>query len=317
MTPGGKFIGIDVAKRQLDVAERPSGARWSASNDEAGIAGLVARLWESGPITLIVLEATGGYEIPVVAALTASGLPVVVVNARQVRDFARAVGQLAKTDAIDAAVLAHFAEAVRPAVRPLPDELTQALQGWLARRRQLLEMLLAEQQRLTMTTGAIRPQIQQHIEWLRRQLREVDTELRTLMRSSPVWREQEDLLRSVPGVGPVLATTLLADVPELGRLNRRQIAALIGVAPLNRDSGLQRGTRRIWGGRAPVRATLYMATVAAVRCNPVLKGFFDRLCAAGKPKKVALTACMRKLLTILNAMLRARTAWNPAPTFGA
>jgi transposase len=218
MTPG-RFVGIDVAKRQLDVAERPSGERWSVSNDVAGIAGLVERLRGGGPVALIVLEPTGGYEMAVVAALTAAGLPVVVVNARQVRDFARAVGQLAKTDTIDAAVLAQFAEAVRPELRALPDDMTQALHGWLARRRQLVDMLRAEEQRLPVASPGIRPQIQRHIEWLRAQLRDVDTELQSLIRQSPVWREQENLLRTVPGVGPVLATTLLADLPELGRLN--------------------------------------------------------------------------------------------------
>jgi transposase len=311
MTRPGSFIGIDVAKRQLDVAERPSGARWSGANDLGGIAGLVERLRVAGPVALITVEATGGYEIPLVAALTAAQLPVVVVNPRQVRDFARAVGTLAKTDTIDAGVLAHFAEAVRPEPRALPDELTQGLQGWLARRRQLLEMLLAEDQRLAMAPRAIRPQIQQHVDWLRHQLGEVDRELQGLIRNSPVWRESENLLRTVPGVGPVLATTLLADLPELGQLNRREIAALVGLAPLNWDSGQQRGTRHIWGGRAPVRTALYMATLAAVRCNPVIRGFFERLSAAGKPRKVALTACMRKLLTILNAMMHRRVRWQP------
>jgi transposase len=305
-------VGIDVAKRQLDIAERPGGERWAMGNDGAGIAALLERLSGAGPIALIVLEATGGYEIPVVAALTAVGLPVVVVNARQVRDFARAVGKLAKTDAIDAAILAQFAEAVRPERRALPDELTQTLQSWLARRRQLLEMLLAEEQRLAIAVRGLRAPIQQHVEWLRRQMRDIDTELQGLIRQSPVWREQENLLRTVPGVGPVLATTLLADLPELGRLNRKQIAALVGVAPLNWDSGQQRGARHIWGGRAPVRTALYMATVSAVRCNAVIRAFFERLCAAGKPKKVAITACMRKLLTILNAMMHSRTGWLPA-----
>ena len=305
-------MGIDVAKRQLDIAERPGGERWAMGNDGAGIAALLERLSGAGPIALIVLEATGGYEIPVVAALTAVGLPVVVVNARQVRDLARAVGKLAKTDAIDAAILAQFAEAVRPERRALPDELTQTLQSWLARRRQLLEMLLAEEQRLAIAVRGLRAPIQQHVEWLRRQMRDIDTELQGLIRQSPVWREQENLLRTVPGVGPVLATTLRADLPELGRLNRKQIAALVGVAPLNWDSGQQRGARHIWGGRAPVRTALYMATVSAVRCNAVIRAFFERLCAAGKPKKVAITACMRKLLTILNAMMHSRTGWLPA-----
>lgn len=314
MTGPGRFIGIDVAKRQLDVSERPSGEQWAMTNDAGGLKGLVERFQAGGAIALIVVEATGGYEIAVVAALTAAELPVVVVNARQVRDFARAVGKLAKTDAIDAAVLAHFAEAVRPEVRALPDELTQTLQSWLARRRQVLEMLQTEEQRLAIAVRGLRPQIQQHVEWLRRQLRDVDGELQGLLRASPIWREQENLLRTVPGVGPVLATTLLADLPELGRLNRRQIAALVGVAPLNRDSGQQRGLRHIWGGRAPIRTVLYMATVSAVRCNPVVRAFFERLCAAGKPKKVALTACMRKLLTILNAMMHTRTRWQPVAT---
>jgi transposase len=308
----GSFIGIDVAKRELQVARRPDADCWSASNDGAGIAGLIERIRAAGPVALIVVEATGGYEIALVAALTAAALPVVVVNPRQVRDFARAVGKLAKTDRLDADVLAHFAEAVRPEPRPVPDETTQALQGWLARRRQLLEMLTAEEQRLAVSSRAVRPQIQQHVEWLRRQFREVETELQRLIRSSAVWRESENLLRSTPGVGPVFATTVLADLPELGRLNRRQISALVGVAPLNWDSGQQRGTRHIWGGRAPVRTVLYMATLAAIRCNPVIRPFFERLTAAGKPRKVALVACMRKLLTILNAMMRRRVGWQPA-----
>ena len=308
----GTFIGIDVAKRELEIVVRPSGERWTAANDVAGLTGLVERL-RVAAVALIVVEPTGGYEIPVVAALSAAQLPVVVVNARQVRDFARAVGKLAKTDAIDAAVLAHFAEAVKPELRALPDELTQALQDWVARRRQLLEMIRAEEQRLGMARPTIRPQIQKHVEWLRHELHDVDTELQTAIRSSAVWREQDDLLQTVPGVGPVLASTLLAELPELGRLNRKEIAALVGVAPLNWDSGQQRGARHIWGGRAPVRTVLYMATVSAVRCNPVIRAFFTRLCAAGKPKKVALTACMRKLLTILNAMMSRRASWQPAP----
>lgn len=311
MSVPGRFIGIDVAKRQLDVVERPSGERWSTSNDVVGIAALVERLQTSGASQLIVLEPTGGYEIPVVAALTAAGLPVVVVNARQVRDFARAVGKLAKTDAIDAAVLAQFAEAVRPELRTLPDDMTQALHGWLGRRRQLVDMLRAEEQRLAVAAVGVRPQIQRHVEWLRAQLRDVDTELQSLIHHSPVWREQDNLLRTVPGVGPVLATTLLADLPELGRLNRREIAALAGVAPLNRDSGQQRGARHIWGGRAEVRTVLYMATLSAVRHNSVIRAFFTRLSAAGKPRKVALTACMRKLLTILNAMMHRGVGWQP------
>jgi transposase len=314
MATTGVFVGIDVAKRELAVAVRPSGERWTVATDPASVAGLVERL-RALSVALIVLEPTGGYEIPIVAALSAAQLPIVVVNARQVRKFAGAIGKLAKTDAIDAAVLAHFADAVKPELRPIADELTQTLQGWLGRRRQLLEMLHAEEQRLAMAPRPVRPQIQQHIEWLRAQGRDTNDQLQTQIRSSSVWREHEDLLRSVPGVGPVLATTLLADLPELGRLNRKQIAALVGVAPLNRDSGQYRGRRRTWGGRAPVRATLYMAAVASLRCNPVIRAFYDRLCAAGKPKKLALTACMRKLLTILNAMMRRQVGW--APTLAA
>jgi transposase len=314
MATTGVFVGIDVAKRELAVAVRPSGERWTVATDPASVAGLVERL-RALSVALIVLEPTGGYEIPIVAALSAAQLPIVVVNARQVRKFAGAIGKLAKTDAIDAAVLAHFADAVKPELRPIADELTQTLQGWLGRRRQLLEMLHAEEQRLAMAPRPVRPQIQQHIEWLRAQVRDTNDQLQTQIRSSSVWREHEDLLRSVPGVGPVLATTLLADLPELGRLNRKQIAALVGVAPLNRDSGQYRGRRRTWGGRAPVRATLYMAAVASLRCNPVIRAFYDRLCAAGKPKKLALTACMRKLLTILNAMMRRQVGW--APTLAA
>ena len=306
------FIGIDVSKQRLDVAVRPTGTKWAVANDAAGVALLVERVRALAPVALIVMEATGGYEMAVAAALTAAELPAVIVNPRQVRDFARGMGKLAKTDAIDAEVLAHFAEAARPAVRPPVNDLAATLHGWLGRRRQLLEMLSAEQQRLVLAPPALRGEIQAHVQWLRTHLRDIDRELDRLLRSSPVWRADEDRLRTVPGVGPVLARTLLGDVPELGRLTRKQIAALIGVAPFNRDSGAYRGTRHIAGGRAPVRAVLYMATVAGVRCNPTLREFFTRLCAAGKPKKVALTACMRKLLTILNAMMRTRIAWTPA-----
>jgi len=310
MTTAGGFVGIDVAKAELEVVVRPSGARWTVTNDGSGLAQLQERLQVLAP-SLIVLEATGGYEVAVVAALAMAALPVVVLNARQVRDFARATGRLAKTDAIDAGVLAHFAEVVRPPVRPLPDAMTQSLQAWLMRRRQLVEMLLAEEQRRSRAPRPIQRQIDQHVRWLRAQLGAVEKDLAQTLRESPVWREKDNLLRSVPGVGPVLTTTLLGDVPELGQLNRKQIAALIGVAPLNRDSGTYRGRRAVWGGRARVRATLYMATLTAARYNPVIRAFYERLVAAGKPKKVALTACMRKLLTILNAMIARRTAWKP------
>ena len=304
------FVGIDVSQDRLDVAVRPSGERWATATAAPAISALVERLRALHP-ALIVLEAPGGLELPVVGALGVAGLPVVVLNPRQVRDFARATGKLAKTDALDAHTLAHFAEVVRPSVRPLPDAATQALSALLTRRQQLVEMLTAEKNRLRTTLPPVRPRLQAHIAWLEQELRAVDEELHTTLRASPLWREKEDLLRSVPGVGPTLTLTLLAELPELGTLTRRQIAALVGVAPLNRDSGTWRGKRMVWGGRATVRAALYMATLVASRWNPVIRAFYQRLCAAGKPKKVALTACMRKLLTILNAMLEHRTPWRP------
>jgi transposase len=307
----GLYVGIDVAKARLDVATWPAEAAWSEANDEAGIGALVARLSERRPI-LIVLEATGGLEVAVVTALALAGLPVVVINPRQVRAFAKAVGRLAKTDAIDAALLARFAATVRPEPRPLPDSETQMLSALLARRRQLVDMLTAEGNRLGTAPRAVRQRIERHIAWLKKELGTVDTDLQRAIRTTPVWREKDDLLQSVVGVGKVLATTLLADVPELGTLNRKQIAALIGVAPLNRDSGTLRGRRCVWGGRANVRTALYMAALVASKHNPVIRDFHARLRAAGKPKKVALVACMRKLLVILNAMLKARTAWRPA-----
>jgi transposase len=307
-----RFIGIDVAKAHLDVAERPEMPPLRLPNDEPGITALVERL-AAAPPTLIVLEATGGLEGPVVAALTAAGLAVAVVNPRQVRDFAKAVGHLAKTDALDAQVLAHFAEAIRPVPRPLPEAERQALAALVTRRRQLLTMLVAEQQRLGTAAMALRPRIAAHIAWLRQERDDLDQELRHQVRQSPAWRADDELLQSVPGVGPVLATTLIADLPELGRLDRKQIAALVGVAPFNCESGILRGRRIIWGGRAQVRAALWMGTLVAVQHNPVIRAFYARLLAAGKPKKVALTACMHKLLTILNALLRQRTAWRPGP----
>ena len=303
------FVGIDIAKDRSDVAVRPTGNRWAVANDDAGITMVVSRLRALRP-ALVVLEATGGLEIPLTGALAAAGLPVVVVNPRQVRDFAKATGQLAKTDALDAAVLAHFAEAVRPALRPLPDAATQALSALLARRRQLLEMRTAEQNRLGSAPSPVRTRIRAHLTWLERELAHLDEELGRAIRESPVWRERDDLLQSVPGVGPVLARTLLASLPELGTLNRKQIAALVGVAPLNRDSGTLRGRRTVWGGRAHVRAALYMSALAAARWNPVIRAFYQRLCGAGKAKKVALTACMHKLLMILNAMVKTGTPWQ-------
>jgi transposase len=247
----------------------------------------------------------------VVGALAAAGLPVVAMNPRQVRDFAKATGKLAKTDRIDAQVLAHFADAVRPEVRPLPDAATRELAILVARRRQLLEMRVAEQNRSRGVPPRIRAQIREHVTWLNRCLTELDRELGQLVRSSPVWRERVDLLRSTPGVGPVLSATMLADLPELGTLSHKQIAALVGLAPLNQDSGKKRGKRVVWGGRASVRGALYMATLVATRRNPVIRAFYQRLLATHKPKKLALTACMHKLLTILNAMVRRQTSWAP------
>lgn len=309
MKPAESFIGVDVSKAQLDIAVRPTGERWRSPHEESGIAAVVARLVLLQP-ALVILEATGGLEIALTGALAAAGLPVVVVNPRQVRDFAKATGQLAKTDQLDAEILARFGEAVRPQPRPLPDEATQALTALLTRRRQVMEMIVAEQNRLGVAPRRIRRPIQKHIEWLERQLGHLDRDLAHTIRNSPVWREKDQLLRSVPGVGPMLSSTLLASLPELGRLNRRQIAALVGVAPPNRGSGLLRGTRTIWGGRAGIRQVLYMGTLAATRFNPVIRAFYRRLCAAGKAEKVALIACMRKLLTILNAIVKHRTPWR-------
>ena len=302
------FVGIDVSKAQLDVAVRPDG-RFAVSNDDAGIAQVIERL-SAGPPTRVVVEATGGFEMPLAGALAAAGFPVVVVNPRQVRDFAKAAGKLAKTDALDAQTLAHFAEVMRPELRPLPDEQTQTLAAILARRRQLVEMLTAEKNRLGSAPKPVRKSLRTHIAWLERELSHTDSDLAQAIRESPVWHEKDELLRSTPGVGPVLTTTLLADLPELGRLTGKQIAALVGVAPLNRDSGTFRGKRTVWGGRAQVRGALYMAALVASRFNPVIRAFYQRLCTAGKAKKVALTACMRKLLIILNAMLKHRTPWR-------
>jgi transposase len=309
MTPAKFYVGVDVAKDWLDVAQRPEGAPWRVSNDERGIAALVERLVQLRP-ALVVLEATGGMEMPVVRALVVAQLPTAVVNPRQVREFARATGRLAKTDAIDAQVLAQFGEAVRPELRPFPDAATQELSALLARRRQLVGMLTAEKNRLRTAAKAVRADVQEHIRWLERRLSDLDGQLAQSIRSSPSWRERDNLLKSTPGVGPVLSVTLLAELPELGTLGRKEIAALVGVAPLNWDSGHLRGKRRVWGGRSSVRAALYMAALVAARRNPVLRAFYERLVEAGKPKKVALTACMHKLLTILNAMIRHRTPWS-------
>lgn len=303
------YVGIDVSKEWVDVAVRPGGEEWRERLDEEGIEELVMRLEALRP-QLVVMEATGGYEMPVVAALGVAGVPVAVVNPRQVRDFARSQGLLGKTDRLDAGVIAHFGEVSGVRAQPLVCEEDRELEGMVARRRQLIQMRTAEQLRRRMAVPTVRRGIDEVIEFLDSQLKELDDELGRRLRKSPLWRERESLLKSVPGIGPVTIMSLLADLPELGTLDRRSIAALVGVAPLSRDSGKFRGTRGCWGGRAKVRAALYMPTMSAVRCNPVLKDFYERLLKAGKAPKVALTACMRKLLVILNAMLKHRTKWQ-------
>ena len=309
MEQAPRYAGIDVAKAKVDVAVRPTGQKWSIAYDERGVRELISQMKEMSP-ALVVLEASGGLELPLVATLAAAELPVVVVNPRQVRDFARATGTLAKTDALDAAVLAHFADAVRPSVRPLRDAETQVLNSLTARRHQVMTMLVSEKNRLGTAISAVRPRIETHAAWLEQELDDLDHELRETLRQSPVWREKDDLLRTVPGVGEQLSLTLLAHLPELGTLDRREIAALVGVAPFNRDSGTLRGTRTVWGGRARVRAALYMGALVASRHNPVIRDFYQRLVASGKPKKVALVACMRKLLVILNSILRHGSPWR-------
>ena len=304
------YIGIDVSKATLDVASLPDGESWTVTNDDQGLAELTPRLVALAPV-LIVLEATGGFEMLAAITLAKAGLPIAVVNPRQVRDFAKAMGQLAKTDALDAGMLADFAQRVRPVPRPLPDDAAQLLDSLLTRRRQIVEMLTAEKNRLGFARGPVKRDISQHIKWLEKRLADVDGDLQDAVAASPLYQAKSDLLRSVPGVGPVTALTLLATLPELGQLSRHQIAALVGVAPMNRDSGTMRGKRMVWGGRAPVRAVLYMAALVGLKHNPVLRAFYERLRAAGKPFKVAATACMRKLLTILNAMLHQNRRWDP------
>ena len=304
------YVGIDVSKARLDMAVRPSGALLSVAYDATGITTVLTQLTHVQPVRIVV-EATGGLEWPLVRALVDGALPVIVVNPRQVRDFAKATGQLAKTDTLDAQVLAHFAEVIQPALRAIPDPQTQELAALLARRRQVLAMQGAEQHRLDRAPDRVRKRIEAHLRWLRAELARLDTDLDDRIHQSPVWREREDLLQSVPGIGPVMSRTMLAELPELGVLNRKQIAALVGVAPFNRDSGRLRGHRTIWGGRAPVRTALYMATLVATRWNPVIRSFYQRLRAAGKAPKVALVAAMRKLLTMLNAMVHAGTPWQP------
>jgi transposase len=317
MTTGGGMVdcvvGIDVSKAELVVAVLPSGDRWTSTTEPAAVEGLVKRLAALQP-HVIVCEATGGYEMPLAAACAAAGLPLAIVNPRQVRAFAHALGRTAKTDAIDAEVLALFGARIQPTPRAVPDVATQALAALVARRRQLLDMLGAEQRRLPQaTTSVVRRDVQAHIRWLERRVKDVDADLTRAVEASPVWRVQENLLRSVPGIGPVTARTLLAELPELGRVSRRAIAALVGVAPFNCDSGQWRGRRMIAGGRAPVRAALYMAALVASQRNPRLRAYYQRLRAAGKQPKVALVAVTRKLVTTLNAMLRHQQSWSTIP----
>lgn len=313
MTASAPFVGIDVSQARLDIALHPTGDPWSVAYDDSGLATLVARLDALVP-ALIVMEATGGLERLVADALHRAALPLAVVNPRQVRDFARATGTLAKTDALDARILAHFAHAIQPDRQAPPDPNNQALTALLTRRRQVVAMLTSERNRLLRALPVVRPPIDRHCQWLEEEITALDAALTAAIAVSPAWQEHLALLRSVPGVGPVLAMTLIAELPQLGQLGRKEIAALVGVAPLNRDSGQWRGKRTTWGGRGRVRAVLYMAALSATRHNPVIAAFYARLCAAGKAKKVALVACMHKLLLILNAVVKHQTPWRPPAT---
>lgn len=303
------FVGIDVSKAWLDIAVHEQEEAFRTGNDDTGIASLVKRLKKMKP-ALIVLEPTGGLEMLVVAELAHAGLPVVAINAKRVRDFARATGQLAKTDKLDAKVLAHFAAAVRPALRNLRSEEEEQLTALLTRRKQVLDMLTMEKNRLVTVRAKMRSEIASHIQWLSKSLKALDKEMADFVASTPVWKEKDALLQSVPGVGRVTSATLLGMLPELGQLNRQEIAALVGVAPVNKDSGKKQGKRRVYGGRASVRSVLYMAALAATNFNPVIRKFYERLIKHGKEKKVALTACMRKLLVILNALMHTNQPWR-------
>lgn len=303
------YLGIDVSKGHLDYAPMGSNETAQVENNGAGIAQLVAEFKQRQP-TLVVVEATGSLEMPVVAALLTAGVPTAVVNPRQVRDFAKGMGKLAKTDKIDARTLALFGSTVKPRVFHLPSEEAQALDALLTRRNQILDMLSSEKFRLHTVHATQRASLEGHIEWLKAALEQIDMDLNQSIRSSDIWKAKDSLLQSVPGVGRILSTALLAWLPELGLLSGKQIAALVGVAPYNRDSGQMRGKRMIWGGREQIRSVLYMAALSSSRCNPVISSFYNRLIKAGKPAKVALTACMRKLLTILNAMVKHGSSWN-------
>jgi transposase len=305
------FIGIDVSKARLDVAVLPGEHAWSVCNTEEGIQELIAKMSQLGSPKIVLMEATGGFERRPLVLLGAAGVPVTAINPRNARDFAKSLGLLAKTDRVDAKVLALFAQKIQPPCRPLPDEQTRALQDLVVRRRQMVDMLTAEQSRLAIVESAkVKREIAKHVAWLKKRIHITDYDLDQTIKRSPAWQPKCDLLKTTPGVGPVTSATLLALLPELGTLNNKQIAALVGVAPFNRDSGTMRGRRCIWGGRAAVRSVLYMATLAATRFNPTIRAFYQRLCKLGKLRKVALVAAMRKLLTILNAMVRDQTPWR-------
>ena len=311
MTTREIFVGIDVCKRHLEMRVHGREHGWQFPNDAEGVCQLLTKLRGLRP-TLIVVEATGGYETLAVAEVCAAGLPIAVVNPTRVRRFAESLGQLAKTDRIDAAVIAHFGSVVRPAAQTLASAEEQRLRALVDRRRQVIAMLTAEKNRRHTSQACLRADVQQHVEWLESKLKEIEAEIDRLIRNHPVWQEKTAMLCSVPGIGPVSAVTLVADLPELGALSRQKIAALVGLAPFNQDSGPRRGKRRIFGGRASVRRTLYMSTLVAIRFNPVIKSFYEKLIRRGKPTKVAITACMRKLLVILNAMMRKGETWRCA-----
>jgi transposase len=307
-TKAEMYVGIDVAKSKLDIAVWETGEYWMEGNNEKGIAKLVEKLKELNPV-LIVLEATGGLELPLVYELAYAKMPVAVVNPKRIRDFAKSIGQLAKTDKIDAKIIARFAFAVQPEVRKLQSEEEERLTALVTRRRQVIEILTGEKNRLNSARLGMKERVEKHIDWLNEELAELDKEIARYIQQSPMWKEKNDILTGIPGVGPVTGATLLAYLPELGEINRQEIAALVGVAPVNKDSGRKHGKRRVFGGRAMVRSVLYMAALSASKFNPKIRVFYERLLGAGKEKKVALTACMRKLLVIMNAMVRDNSPW--------
>ena len=303
------FVGVDVSKAELEIGIIPGSKTWKVSNDSLGVQRLIDDLETLSP-RVIVIESTGGYETFVASSLATAQMPVVIINPRNIRSFAKAIGILAKTDRIDSLVLAQYGKSIKPEPRPLKDSQAQELKALLARRKQLIEMLTMEKNRAEKATNSVLKDIQAHICWLESRLKNVDKDLHHSIKTSTAWREKDKIIQSIPGAGPVLSVTLISELPELGILNRRQIAALVGVAPFNCDSGKRKGYRRVWGGRAPIRSILYMAALSAVRCNPVIGSFYKRLLTAGKKPKVSLTACMRKLLTIINSMVRTGSLWN-------